>query len=136
MNKQELLGFIRWCKINKYDPLLEETADRYIRIKMMFNQDSGFGEHYIVLNKKVYKLDNEKYSQLIRLDAEKVQAISMCDSFSLDPMEAKGEVDNLNNYLDWIAFNLTPVSLDSDNFDLHRYDKTTNCDAGGKDLPF
>lgn len=94
--------------------------------------------HYIVYNHLIYPLTNEDYLELMRRDAEWIEAIAEAQKKG-DEYLAVDEYNNLHNYLRWIEENIKPVSIKSDNFDLHRYDKVCQkCSQqeNEDDLPF
>lgn len=91
---------------------------------------------YIIYRKLIYGLEPEVYSQLSQLEAEYEAGKKKAEK-SGDQYEYENEANDLNNFLNWVVQNAKPVSGESDNFDLHRYDnRCYRLHVGETDLPF
>ena len=81
--------------------------------------------NYIVLNKKVYAIDDSEHRDFYRLLLEAHQDYKdECKKEDAEEMASPAEAWNYyNNYCEWIEANLKPVSEELANLDLHRYDQ-------------
>ena len=90
---------------------------------------------YIVLNKLIYALELEHYTELKRLLSEYEVAKKKAADTN-DEWEYEYEANCVFNYLLWIEWNIKPVSEVADNLDEHRYDKVCQKCIEKEDLPF
>jgi hypothetical protein len=90
------------------------------------------GKHYIVYDKRVYCLNNEQYMAL----NERLAALAVAERNAKDMMDAEAEANDLFNFYNWITENIKPLSIESDNLDLHRYDNVCQKECCKVELPF
>lgn len=76
---------------------------------------------HIIYDKLVYALEQLDYNNLQELLTELKEAEKKAAEAN-DDWLMKDEYDDLNNFLAWMKQNVKPVTTESDNMDLHRYD--------------
>lgn len=90
------------------------------------------GKHYIIYNKLVYLLNNEQYMTLMRRHG----VLIVAQENATDEMSGADESNDLEIFYGWIEANIKPLSIESDNFDLSRYDRVCERQCCKQELPF